>query len=255
MAEQRPAYDEQARDRIRSALLRYKDDHRVGVPTLQLRIAEIIDNGNPDRVPLKSLQRFLAATHRTDDALVDHCKRFLMQVAPPPTEESLADNLLHFFGAERLPDDDITRYAAHYHGYCRSERAEGEAFKTAQSVLRLKEGGKPHFLFAEEIVFNGERDDHPAFEHPQIFRTAINPSLVRYNGLAFPYVAAGSGALHFLLLLRNYLHMRSYQLRPTGKGMPPVLRGSGIEPPFFSILTGSHNWTSDFYAEFRPVAN
>ncbi len=116
VTERRPAYDDSERERIRRLLLRYKDDHSVGVPTLQLRIAESIGDANPDRVPLKSLQRFIAATHRTDDALVDHCMNFLMSVAPPPAEDDLANALKTFLGADLTEVGDCSHLAGHYHG-------------------------------------------------------------------------------------------------------------------------------------------
>lgn len=111
MASQRPAYDEKERERIRRALLRYKQQHRVGVPSLQLRIAEATGDPNPDRIPLKSLQRFLAATHRTDDALVHHCAGFLLKVAPPPAEEGLGRALAKFLNA---PEAGVSSLAGRY---------------------------------------------------------------------------------------------------------------------------------------------
>ncbi len=103
----RPAYDDKERGQIRAALKSYGQQHKVGVPTLQLRIAEAIGDENPDRVPLKSLQRFLAGTHRTDDALVDHCARFLAMVAPPDLDDVAGKALGSFFTSGAVIDETL----------------------------------------------------------------------------------------------------------------------------------------------------
>lgn len=84
-------FDEEERDRIRRALLRYMQDNRIGVPTLQRAIAE--SHGIVvDRIPQKSLQRFLGNTHRSNDMLVRFCRDF---VAGKTDDDSL-----DLFGAQ-----------------------------------------------------------------------------------------------------------------------------------------------------------
>jgi hypothetical protein len=80
-------FDLADRDRVRRALLRYMEDHRIGVPTLQKLIAEANDLAL-DHLPLKTLQRFLAASHRSNDIIVRFCHRF---AAALPDDDPLAD--------------------------------------------------------------------------------------------------------------------------------------------------------------------
>lgn len=76
-------FEQADRERIRRALLRYMEENRIGVPTLQKLIAGANDLAL-DNLPLKTLQRFLGDTHRSNDIMVRFCHRF----------------------AESLPDDD-----------------------------------------------------------------------------------------------------------------------------------------------------
>ena len=62
-------FDTAERERIRAAILRYMEAHRIGVPTLQARIAQAADR-SLDLIPLKTLQRFLAGATRTNDAFL-----------------------------------------------------------------------------------------------------------------------------------------------------------------------------------------
>lgn len=84
---QQARFDQADRDRVRRALLRYMEDHRIGVPTLQKLIAEANDL-TLDYLPLKTLQRFLAASHRSNDIMVRFCHRF---AAGLPDDDPLAD--------------------------------------------------------------------------------------------------------------------------------------------------------------------
>ncbi|MGB3834032.1 MAG: hypothetical protein WA975_19460 [Mesorhizobium sp.] len=68
-------FDQADRDRIRRTLLRYMEENRIGVPTLQKLIAEANDLAL-DNLPLKTLQRFLGDTHRSNDIMVRFCHRF-----------------------------------------------------------------------------------------------------------------------------------------------------------------------------------
>lgn len=263
MTERRPAYDDSERERIRRLLLRYKDDHGVGVPTLQLRIAEAIGDANPDRVPLKSLQRFIAATHRTDDALVDHCMNFLMSVAPPPAEEGLASALRAFLGADLTEGDDCAHLAGRYHG--RFLTAEADRFaedgKFAYANLTLTDRGQG-YLEAEEAEFNFGRDPHPLYQRPDAFPASFaEHERHLYRGIALPYVSGFSRQQTYVLMLRNYLHARWYILRPA-----PVqaarLEGDALEPPLYTSLMAESPegksyplpvWERTFRVEFTRV--
>ena len=64
-----------ARARLRGRLLRYMEEHRIGAPTLQSRIAQA-SGRSVDLIPLKTLQRFIGGQGRTNDAFTAILSRF-----------------------------------------------------------------------------------------------------------------------------------------------------------------------------------
>jgi hypothetical protein len=64
-----------ARARLRGRFLRYMEEHRIGAPTLQARIAQALGR-SPDLIPLKTLQRFIGGQGRTNDAFTAILSRF-----------------------------------------------------------------------------------------------------------------------------------------------------------------------------------
>jgi len=92
------------RDRIRRALLRYMQERAIGVPTLQNEIAKA--NGlSPDRVPLKTLQRFLGNTHRSNDAMVRFCDHFIGSAADTDSVTAFGEQVAAFLGVWRSGHD------------------------------------------------------------------------------------------------------------------------------------------------------
>ena len=81
---------------LRAALIAYMEEHRIGVPTLQVRIAKAVGR-EPHLLPLKTLQRFLADTSRTNDALLSLCSQFAEALKPKPGTEVLAEAAGTFF--------------------------------------------------------------------------------------------------------------------------------------------------------------
>lgn len=96
-------FDQADRDRIRRCLLRYMEENRIGVPTLQKLIAEANDLAL-DRLPLKTLQRFLADTHRSNDIMVRFCHRFAAGLADDDPLDSFGEALTAFWGARGTAD-------------------------------------------------------------------------------------------------------------------------------------------------------
>lgn len=97
-------FDQADRDRIRRALLRYCQEHAIGVPTLQKEIAAANDL-SLDRVPLKTLQRFLGNTHRSNEAMVRFCDRFVGNVADIDPITALGEQVAAFLGVWRSGHD------------------------------------------------------------------------------------------------------------------------------------------------------
>ncbi|MBK8174352.1 MAG: hypothetical protein IPK66_03450 [Rhodospirillales bacterium] len=98
---QQTRFDQADRERIRRTLLRYMEENRIGVPTLQKLVAEANDI-RLDHLPLKTLQRFLADTHRSNDIMVRFCHRFAADLPDDDPLASLGEALVQFMGV--MPD-------------------------------------------------------------------------------------------------------------------------------------------------------
>lgn len=112
-------FDVADRDRLRRVLLRYMEENRIGVPTLQKLVAEANDLAL-DRLPLKTLQRFLADTHRSNDIMVRFCHRFAESLPDDDPLTSLGEGLTGFWGGaadimawEALTADVFGIYTGH----------------------------------------------------------------------------------------------------------------------------------------------
>ncbi|HMQ92841.1 MAG TPA: hypothetical protein PKA33_17840 [Amaricoccus sp.] len=100
-------FDERARQRVRDGLRSYMRTHRIGVPTLQVRIIEA-DAPRYREIPLSTLQRFLRDAHRTADAHVAVCAQFLEKAGEPiaaADDTGFAPALAGFIG---VPDDPLS---------------------------------------------------------------------------------------------------------------------------------------------------
>jgi len=143
------------RERVRSALLRYMDENQIGIPTLQKRIAS--HNGrSEDLIPLKTLQRFVAGTHRTNDAFVALCYKFAQNFALPAASDGLGDALLRFLdlpgpaagadtrsGAMRLKD----MLAHNYRGTAATDNGEVDYSELEIEAVPYKD----HFRVRETV--------------------------------------------------------------------------------------------------------
>jgi hypothetical protein len=82
------SFDQPDRERIRAALFRYMEEHRVGVPTLIAHMAKAIKR-DQRYIPQKTLQRFLAGEMRTNDASVAIFHEFASKL--PAAKDDLAE--------------------------------------------------------------------------------------------------------------------------------------------------------------------
>lgn len=137
------------------------EEHCIGTPTLQLRIIEA-DAPRKRELPLSTLQRFLAGSHRTTDVYVEMCARFLEHVGALAERSDFGAALAAFIGDGETWGD---RLAAEYAGdfLVRAGEQYGpplESFATFSPVP-----GQP-FLAVREKGFNlpggeGGRRRHP----------------------------------------------------------------------------------------------
>jgi hypothetical protein len=217
-------FDQADRDRIRCALLRYMEDNRIGVPTLQKLIAEANDLAL-DRLPLKTLQRFLGDTHRSNDIMVRFCHRFAETLPEDDPLASFGEAVAAFAGAPLdgtgwwpLPGDMTGKFEG------RAEPTQsGMAFSpdgfdhwVAFSTLTVTTLPSRPFAAVSESVTNWNR------------RTAGDPaaSAARrsYEGVLFHPAGA------YCCLMRNVLTgtLRLYWLGPIS-GEPFPFAGHGHE--------------------------
>lgn len=162
-------FDQADRDRIRRALLRYCQEHAIGVPTLQKRIAEANDL-TLDRVPLKTLQRFLGREHRTNEAVVRFCDQFVANLDEADPIAALGEQAAAFLGVWRSSHDCRPvppALAGVYAGRTEAAPPEvgmrvlisGQASWLPFSQLSIEQPDGRPFAIARETVANWQRSD------------------------------------------------------------------------------------------------
>lgn len=191
-------HDKAERDRIRDTLLRYMRENRFGVPRLQQLVADA--NGTAiDNVPLKTPQRFLADSHRSNDMIVRLCARFAAGLPEADPVTALGDQLASFLGVWRsgqgcqpVPADLAGSFAS-------SARL---ALPPGQNLRILPKGGPEYVPYSEvgidllpgrafasvrEIVFNWTRQPltAPAIEPETTPRRAYEGVAIHPNGALF----------------------------------------------------------------------
>jgi hypothetical protein len=167
--QKKSAFDAGERSRIRSALLRYMEEHRIGVPTLQGRIAQASDR-SPDLIPLKTLQRFLADTHRTNDAFLIPVHQFSKDLPVRSILDELGAAIAGFYsqsdeeGGVRHEARAVLELAGAYEilapQVVNPDPASGlkmgirSGFKIPYGRMQFAPGHGGHYLTAEEVIFN-----------------------------------------------------------------------------------------------------
>jgi hypothetical protein len=90
-------FDSVARDRIRRKIRHYMTQHRIGVHHLARRI--VAANPHRPEIPIKTLQRFLANAHRTNDMYVRFFHKFAEQLQDHDPVFELGRSLADLYGA------------------------------------------------------------------------------------------------------------------------------------------------------------
>lgn len=96
-------FSQEDRANLRAVLIDYMKEHDIGVPTLQLRIAKATDR-EPHLLPLKTLQRFLADTTRTNDMMLSLCFQFAETVTPRTETDALSHAAEAFFDVPKVEE-------------------------------------------------------------------------------------------------------------------------------------------------------
>jgi len=217
---QRPEFALEDRDTIRRRLLGYMERHSIGSPTLQARIADA-SGRTLDEVNNKTLQRFLAGRHRTNDAFVWLCQKFLMGTESEDPVREFGDAALRFFLAEDAARD-VAAVTGTYRLTCRDE---DEKEDRAYSALTLQPVEGRDYLHAEEEVADvrararGKGDDNP----------------LRFEGVALARPGGISLVLRDVLTRRPKWHSlykaavdRHRDGHYSGAVVTPVYMGSGL---------------------------
>lgn len=201
-AETKNRFDLADRDRIRRALLRYMQQRAIGVPTLQKEIAAANDL-TLDRVPLKTLQRFLGDTHRSNDALIRFCAQFVASLPEGEPLTAFGEQMAAFLGVWRdghdcrpVPPEMNGRYSGRARrsaapGGMRVYRGDAEDW-VPYSAVEIDSAPSHPFAIVREFVSNWDRS------LPAEASTATAPRRA-YEGIAI--YPNGS----FFVVMRNVL--------------------------------------------------
>lgn len=163
-AETKNRFDLADRDRIRRALLRYMQQRAIGVPTLQKEIAAA-NNLTLDRVPLKTLQRFLGDTHRSNDALIRFCAQFVATLPDGDPLAAFAEQMAAFLGVWRdghdcrpVPPEIAGAYAGRARrapepgGAMRVYKGDAEDWVPFSAVAIEPQAAHPYAIVREQVT-------------------------------------------------------------------------------------------------------
>ncbi len=212
------------RERLRAALRNYMQENRIGVPTLQLRIADAADR-SPDLLPLKTLQRFLADCGRTNDAFLQPCFHFAQSLPGTGKSDDFARELAGYFGLlaageKGTPQSTPVRLAGRYKVSAkRRERKvrvldDESEFALGYSTCTVRGDEQARLSFQEEVFNPGMVDPVPASGA----RYSLEGALLFFDPLVF-------------VVAKNLLTRlpRAYWLREFEGG---TLMGYGMEAAF-----------------------
>lgn len=210
-------YENEDRDQIRRDLIAYCTQHRIGSPTLQSRIATANDRTH-DEVNNKTLQRFLAGKHRTNDAFVWLCHKFLLGTDTIDPVKSFGDAASQFFTHVSEPDS-LAAVTGDYEIAIKGDDAGGIS---ESSRLVLSPVAERSYLRAAEEVSRGDDD---------------NSHLTQFEGVAFLRPRGLSLILRDNLTRRQKWHLY-YRAAPT---MPNEFHGEMMTPLFFGSSDGANS--------------
>lgn len=219
-----PVIDDDERDHIRDRLRDYQERHGIGAPRLQERMSYALDRTDQSYIDLRSLQRFLRATHRTEDEKVLRYRKFLSIEARGENEpdfvmlvrkmiERSAQSGVPFFHtpefqAERLPeaDNEIAPYQGRYsvwsQSYCRDKNADNVQSEEHIFFVLLPSSYGPYLKIHGEIVGVDEQalPESPSWKNLKSPKPYNQSLMMLIAPKAFLFVAIESGRLSFAVL-------------------------------------------------------
>lgn len=155
--------DNEERERIREALKRYKEAYGVGDPALAEHMGYLLDPQDRRYLKWKSLQRFLAGKHHTEDETVWRYKKFLQRVPPTDFAEQagtlIAAKMLY---PVNIKDKPVSAYQGRYDMHLRPYGADDEMAGSDQVQSRqwvFYPSRDPRFLQIITVGFRPPTDD------------------------------------------------------------------------------------------------
>jgi hypothetical protein len=259
-APRKTQFDMGERERLRSSLLAYAEKHGIGVPTLQVRIADATDR-SPDLLPLKTLQRFLTGIGRTNDAFLIPCFQFAKSLPVQSETADVARELGSFFGLAGLqasPDQSgtstsaVEQFAGHYAVATRQPSPkklrvfdiddDNDKLSLAYSHCEFEDTGPGSQLRVREEVFNPARVAAARPAEEVAVRHCFEGVVLVFDPLVF-------------IVARNVLTRlpKAYWLREFGNGL---LMGCGMEASFLNDMDEPRPYSDpvDFAFERLPDA-
>jgi len=208
-------YQNEERDQIRRDLIEYCTQHCIGSPTLQSRIAAANDR-TIDEVNNKTLQRFLAGQHRTNDAFVWLCHKFLLGVDVADPVKQFGDAATAFFQCSA----DIDAIASVSGQYDITAYGDGDEDTEQSSLDLVPVADRPYLRATEEVGGRAGGNTHEAM----------------FEGVAFLRPKGFSIVLRDTLTRRQKWHM----LYPGPPSKPDEFAGQMMTPLFFGSSEGAN---------------
>lgn len=236
-------FDMTERARLRAALLRYMKEHGIGVPTLQVRIADGTDR-SPDLLPLKTLQRFLADVGRTNDTFLIPCFEFAQSLPAGDDIEGFAREAAGFFGVEQA-GANAAGLTGNYAVFARPQKTDTRMRVLAPDDIEQRE---EFSVFHSRCVVeqSGPAGPYRLHEETIITSEGTQADSVRhiYEGVVLAF-----DPLVFALSKNALTRLpRAYWLRGFADG---TLAGYGMEAAFLTDLGEARPYTRPVDFEFR----
>lgn len=217
-------YDDQDRDLIRRQLIGYMDQYHIGTPTLQARVAEATDR-SLDEVNNKTLQRFLAGTHRTNDSFVWLCHKFTLTIDAVDPVKEFGKAVCRFYApaGEGLPGSLEGGYDVATFRYNGAGQLTDQVQKR-YARFRFETVGEENYLRASEESYRTRATS----------KSVAADKTIRAEGVAF------SKSAKLIVLLREALsrsHL-TYVLEPDTDAEEARLTGLMTVPRFDGVDCG-----------------
>lgn len=173
------------RDRMRSAILHYMEEHDIGVPTLRERIAKatgrtrnVPSGKDPYTIDLKTFQRFLNDSHRTNDSFLVPLAQWLKDM-PQPVDEigAFAKSAQQFFASAGRASDDAPLGSGTLQVFrkppvqkMRLREKDESAFALHHATMRvIRDGPENVFSVSEEVLVPDDDQEPPGENYRQMY--------------------------------------------------------------------------------------